>query len=531
MNENFRDYLKRLEATGDLVTIDQLVDIRYVSALVSQAKTALLFKNVIGYDIPLLSGIIGTKERATRSLGCTSYYELADLLLKGAANPIAPKIVESGRDRAIVLTGDEVDLFRLPVPLCSISDGGPTITAGVVIAKDPEFGMNCGVYRFMLKEKTLSGIDIVTPNNLRMFAERALQRGEPLQISISLGVHPSDFMCAAYRAPLGLDELTIMGGLRGAPVELGTCITSDLPYLADAEIVLEAEILPTGWTWPEGRFGEFTRLMGGLHWNPLVKVKAVTMKANPIYYSLHMPGEVIWLGAPQRYAALRQSLKAASIVAHDINVTMGGCGYWHAIISIKKQAAGEGKNALLAALSVMDIKQVTIVDSDIDVFDPVDVEWAVATRVQADKDVVIVSNARAKPLDPSLAVMKPGGVPTTAKMGIDATMPENIPRERFDRLQYAYVKDVNVDDYLVGHADAKRKTVAETDLVAMKAEIVKLLTDTPTYYLSIVEAFPDYEFSTVVNALGELHEERLLWQDDVGRACMRDSKFAAKHSI
>jgi 2,5-furandicarboxylate decarboxylase 1 len=527
MNENFRDYLKRLESTGDLVTIEQPVDIRYVSALVSQAKTALLFNNVIGYDMPLLSGIIGTKERATKALGYENYYDLADVLKKGATNPIAPKFVESGRDRATVLTGDDVDLFKIPVPVCSISDGGPTITAGVVISKDPEFGMNCGIYRFMLKEKTLSGIDIVTPNNMRFFAQRALERGEPLPISISLGVHPSDFMCAAYRAPLGLDELTIMGGARGAPVELGTCVTSDLPYFADAEIVLEAEILPTGWTWPEGRFGEFTQLMGGLHWNPLVRVKAITMKANPIYYSLHMPWEVVWLGAPQRYAALRDSLKAASIVVHDINVTLGGCGYWHAIISIKKQP-GEGKNAMLAALSVMDIKHVIIVDSDIDVFNPTDVDWAVATRVQADKDVVILSNARAKPLDPSLAVMKPGVVPTTAKMGIDATLPEGIPRERFDRIQYAYVKDVKVDDYLAGHADAKRKTVAETDIEALKAGIVKLLTEKPTYYLSIVQAFPDFEFSTVVNALGQLHQEGLLWQDDIGRTCMRNSKFAAK---
>lgn len=527
MNESFRDYLKRLEASGDLAIIEQPVDIRYVSALVSQAKTALLFNHVIGYDMPLLSGIIGTKERATKALGYENYYDLADVLKKGATNPLPPKVVETGRDRATVLVGDQVDLFKLPVPICSISDGGPTITAGVVIARDPEYGLNCGVYRLMLKEKTLSGIDIVTPNNLRMFTKRALERGEPLPISISLGVHPSDFMCAAYRGPLGLDELTIMGGARGAPVELGTCITSDLPYLADAEIVLEAEILPTGWTWPEGRFGEFTQLMGGLHWNPLVKVNAITMKANPIYYSLHMPWEVVWLGAPQRYAALRDALKAASIVVHDINVTVGSVGYWHAIISIKKQP-GDGKNAMLAALSVMDIKLATIVDADIDVFDPTDVDWAIATRVQADKDVLILSNARAKPLDPSLAVMKPGVVPTTAKMGIDATLPEGIPRERFDRIQYAYVKDVKVDDYLAGHADSKRKTVAETDIEVLKAAIVKLLTKEPTYYLGVVQAFPDYEFSTVVNALGQLHEAGLLWQDDIGRTCLRDSEFAAK---
>jgi 2,5-furandicarboxylate decarboxylase 1 len=527
MNENFRDYLKRLEEGGHLVTIDQPVDIRHVSALVDQAETALLFRNVIGYDMPLLSGIIGSKDRATAALGCASYSELETKLKQGLQNPIPPKVTESGKDRDIVLTGDDVNLFKLPVPVCSVSDGGPTITAGVVIANDPEFGQNCGIYRFMLKERTLSGIDIVTPNNLRFFAQRALERGEPLPISISIGVHPSDFMCAGYRAPLGVDELAIAGGLRGAPLELGRCITSDLNYIADAEIVLEAEILPTGWTWPEGRFGEFTRLMGGLHWNPLVRVKAITMKRNPVFYSLHMPWEVTWLAAPARYAALRDSLKAASIVVHDINVTIGGCGYWHAVISIKKQP-GEGKNALLAALSVMDIKHVTIVDDDIDVFNPTDVEWAVATRVQADRDVVTLSNVRAKPLDPSLPVQRSGTVPTTAKMGIDATIPEGVPRERFDRISYAYSDKVKIADYLEGRADARRRTVEEANLPKLKAEIVRLLEATPTYYIGVIEAFPDFEFSTIVSALGELHEEERIWQDDVGRMCLRGSKFAAK---
>jgi 2,5-furandicarboxylate decarboxylase 1 len=527
MNETFREYLTRLESTGHLVTIDQPVDIRYVSALVDQADTALLFRNVIGYDMPLLSGIIGSKERATVSLGCSSYSELETKLNAGLQNPIPPQIVESGKNRDIVLTGDEVDLLRLPVPVCSISDGGPTITGGVVIAHDPEFGRNCGIYRFMLKEKTISGIDLVTPNNLRFYAQRALERGEPLPISISIGVHPSEFMAAGYRAPLGKDELAIAGGLRNRAVNLGACITSDLPYLADAEIVLEAEILPTGWTWPEGRFGEFTRLMGGLHWNPLVKVKAVTMKRNPIYYSLHMPWEVTWLAAPARYAALRDSLKAASVVVKDINVTIGGCGYWHAVISIKKQP-GEGKNAMLAALSVMDIKHVTIVDDDIDVFNPMDVEWAVATRVQADRDVVTLSNARAKPLDPSLPLQRHGSVPTTAKMGIDATIPEGIPRERFDRISYAYSSKVAIADYLAGRTDASRKLAEANGLARIKADIVALIEKEPAYYLAVVEAFPEFEFATIVRALGELHQEGRLWQDDIGRMCLRDSRFAAK---
>src|SRR4030042_364399 len=164
------------------------------------------------------------------------------------------------------------------------------ITAGVVIAKGPELGFNSGIYRFIVKEKALTGIDLVTPNNMRLFAQRAFEAGRPCPISISIGTHPFEIMGSGFRAPLGVDEMGVAGGIRGAPVGLAPCETIDLPCIADAEIVLEAEILPTGWTWPEGRFGEFTRLMGGLHWNPLVRIKAISMRKGAIYYHLHLPG-------------------------------------------------------------------------------------------------------------------------------------------------------------------------------------------------------------------------------------------------
>ena len=166
--------------------------------------------------------------------------------------------------------------------------------------------------------------------------------------------------------------------------------------------------------------------MGGLHWNPLVRIKAISMRKDAIYYNLHMPWENTWLAAPTRYSAIRHALRTAGVQVKDINVTLGGCAFWHAVISIKKQP-GEAKNALLAALSVMDLKHVVVVDDDIDVYDPMDVEWAIATRVQGDKDVMIVTNARAKPLDPSLP-QGAGVVPTGAKVGIDATIPDGIPQ-------------------------------------------------------------------------------------------------------
>src|SRR5262249_27665059 len=357
--------------------------------------------------------------------------------------------------------------------------------------------------------------DIVTPNNMRLFAQRAYERREPLPISISIGTHPIEITGSGYRAPLGVDEMAIAGGLRGAPVELAPCATIDLPYIADAEIVLEAEILPTGWTWPEGRFGEFTRLMGGLHWNPLVRVKAISMRADAIYYALHMPWENTWLAAPTRYAAIRQALKTAGVRVKDINVTLGGCAFWHAVISIRKQA-GEGKNALMAALSVMDLKHVVVVDDDIDVFNPTDVEWAIATRVQADRDVMIVTNARAKPLDPSLPEMPVGMVPTTAKVGVDATIPEGIPRERYDRIAYAYADTAKIDDYIAGKAAPAGGAGDASTIEALAERILADIDREPLYFADITDRFSDYDFQTIARALGHLHAGEKLWQDPRG---------------
>src|SRR5579864_3274047 len=527
MQENFRQFLDRLRQVGELVDLHQPVDIRHIATLVDQAKTALYFHNVIGYDMPVVSGIIRSRERAVMSLGCENFAELEQKLAQAIAKPIPPRHVKTSPTREVTLVGDDVDLFRLPIPMSSIYDGGPMITAGVVIARDPELGLNSGIYRFIVKEKALTGIDLVTPNNMRLFVQRALQRNEPLPISISIGTHPIEIAGSGYRAPLGVDEMAIAGGIRGAPVELAPCATVDVPYIADAEIVLEAEVLPTGWTWPEGRFGEFTRLMGGLHWNPLVRIKAIAMRKDAIYYNLHMPWENTWLAAPTRYAAIRQALRTAGVQVKDINVTLGGCAFWHAVISIKKQA-GEGKNALLAALSVMDLKHVVVVDDDIDIFDPNDVEWAIATRVQGDRDIMVVTEARGKPLDPSLPPRPQGVVPTTAKVGIDATISEGIPKERFERISYAYADSAKVEDYLKGKADHPGKLGDDAVITALAEKIVTLIEKEPVYYTDIAEHFREYAFGTVARAIGFLHQTERLWQDERGRMCVRGSKFAAK---
>jgi 2,5-furandicarboxylate decarboxylase 1 len=529
MQENFRQFLDRLRQDGELVDLHQPVDIRHIATLVDQAKTALFFHDVIGYRLPVVSGIIRTKERATKALGCETFAEIEQKLAAAIAKPIPPQRVNGSPTREVTLTGDDVDLYKLPIPMSSIYDGGPMITAGVVIARDPELGFNSGIYRFIVKEKALTGIDLVTPNNMRLFVQRALARNEPLPISISIGTHPVEITGSGYRAPLGVDEMAISGGIRGEPVKLAPCSTIDVPYIADAEIVLEAEVLPTGWTFPEGRFGEFTRLMGGLHWNPLVRVKAIAMRKDAIYYNLHMPWENTWLAAPTRYAAIRAALRIAGVQVKDINVTLGGCAFWHAVISIKKQP-GEGKNALLAALSVMDLKHVVVVDDDIDVNDPAEVEWAIATRVQGDRDVMIVTGARAKPLDPSLP-QGYGVVPTGAKVGIDATIPEGIPREYYERITYAYAESAKIGDYVGGKKDAAGESGDDAAVAALSAKILDAIAQAPLYYTDVAERFAKYDFNTIARAIGHLHATQKLWQDSRGRLCVRGSEFAARPPI
>ncbi|GGF80352.1 hypothetical protein GCM10007301_45570 [Azorhizobium oxalatiphilum] len=525
--ESFRGFLNRLRDAGELIDLHQSVDIRHIATLVDQSDKALFFHNVIGYDVPVVSGIIRSQKRAIMSLGCTAYPEIEAKLKAAIDRPIAPKMLNSSPTHDVTMSGDEVDLYKLPIPMSSIYDGGPMITAGVVIARDPEYGLNSGIYRFIVKEKNLTGIDIVTPNNMRLFAQRAYEAGRPCPISISIGTHPYEIMGSGFRAPLGVDEMAIAGGLRGGPVELAPCKTIDVPYIADAEIVLEAEILPTGWVHPEGRFGEFTRLMGGLHWNPLVRVKSVSMRRDAVYYALHMPWENTWLAAPTRYTAIRQALKTAGVVVKDINVTLGGCAFWHAVISIKKQP-GEGKNALLAALSVMDLKHVVVVDDDIDVFNPTDVEWAIATRVQGDKDIMVVTGARGKPLDPSLPPTPPGVVPTTAKVGIDATISEGIPKERYERIAYAYADTAKIADYQAGKTDPAGTVAGDDEVVRLADAIAETIGEAPRFYTDLAEQFSNFAFPMIARALGHLHATDRLWQDPRGRMCLKGSAFAAK---
>jgi UbiD family decarboxylase len=524
MKASFRDYVSTLRKNDELLEISKPVDLRDIAALVAQSEKALLFKNLSGYSMPLVSGLLQSRNRIALGMG-VEYGNIADKLGKAMDKPITPKRVANAPVKEVIHTGKRVNLYDLPVPVFSTMDGGPMITGGVVIAEDPEFGINAGIYRLMLKERNITGIDIVTPNNMRKFAERALAKKKPLPISISIGTHPYELVASTFKANLGVNELTFAGGLRNEALRLADGETVPVPSIADAEIVLEGEILPEGWVHPEGPFCEFNRLMGGLHMNPRVRIKAILHRKDAMYYALQMPWENIWMSAPIYEAAARRVLFEAGVQTNAINVTPGGCCHWHIVASIKK-APGDGKNAIMALLSIADIKHVTIVDDDIDVFDPVDVEWAVATRVQADRDVLIVSNARAKPLDPSLPLPLHGKVPTTAKMGIDATIPENIPAQRYTRIVYFNQGKLDLKNYL-GPVEGKKKPIAplksDETVDTLAEKIVASIEKSHCFFAELLEKFPRVDYKTVASAVGRLYEEGKINQD-------KDGKFELKGS-
>ncbi len=512
MNAGLREVLGTLAREGQLETIEDEVDARYVSPLVARSPRAVLFQRLRGYGYPLVSGLLSDRRRLALCLGMEGQ-QTVTRLRQAIDRPIPPVVVADSPVKEVVCRGDDVDLAALPIPVMADLDGGPFIASAVTIAQHPELGRNAGIYRMMYRNRNTLGIDIVTPNNLRAMYEEAAARDEPLPISINVGAAPIEMLAATFKAPMETDELGVAGGLRGEPVELvaGECIP--VAGLANAEIILEGELLPGGHVHPEGQYGEFSRLMGGVHLNPIIRVKAVTMRRDAIFYALQMPWENIWLGAPVYEAAAWRVLREAGVRTTAVNVTPGGCCHWHVVAAIRK-APGDGKNALTALLSVADFKHAIVTDDDVDIYDPVEVEWAVATRVQADKDVLIISGSRAKPLDPSLP---PNLRPVvTAKLGIDATIPEEVPRERYTRITYPFRDLVGADG-----APAFPANGAIADAGGAASALRATLAGGPLFFAEILRRLPQVEYAALVRALGQMDETSELARDGQGRLLLR----------
>ena len=429
---DLRHFLGVLSRHGELLRVADEVDLRYeVCEFLRQADRArgpaLSFERVKGHSMKVVGNLVGTKRRLALAFGLRSEDKLLEIYRKRRGARGKPRRVKDGPVKEVVLRNSkQVDLNALPIPIYHEEDAGPYITCGILTAKDPETGLrSMGLHRLQVKDSRHLGIHLANPPISR-FVAKAEENNRPLDVAISLGVHPILLLASIVSSPTE-DKVAIAGNLLGSPLALTKCETSDVDVPAHAEVVIEGKILPKVRE-PEGPFGETS----GYYFSDqshAIEVTAITHRKDPILQALHPTSqEVALLCGPAGEAEIAQMLREKGFAVADLALSAPS-GRTHVVVSLKKRHDSDPKQLLHFLLAgVPYIKHAVVVDDDVNVQDPGDVEWAIATRVQGDADLVIISNLRARSIDPS----KKEGM-FTAKVGVDATVPI-AERHRFKRI-------------------------------------------------------------------------------------------------
>jgi len=418
--QGLREWLERLERSGRLVRVRKRVALRHELAAVSQrldGERAVLFESTDGPPVPVAANVCSRREWYAEAMGVPPGQLLPELQRRQEVR-IPPRPVADAPFWRNVQTKD-IDILRiLPLPTYHERDGGPYVSAGVFFARDPDTGAgNVSIHRMHCLERDLFGL-LVLPRHMKEMIRRAGERGEALKVAVAVGLDPLLLLASQLVLAPGEDELEAAGGLRGEAVEVAPAPWTGIPVPAQAEVVIEGEI-PPGERRLEGPFGEFPRYYSPAGEREVLRVRAISRRPEGVFYSILPAGrDHLLMGALPREAGLLRDLRRAVPSVTDVALPLSASGRFHCVIQLDKRNEGEAKSALLAALSAhYDVKHAIAVDRDIDPHDPERVDWALATRFQADKDLVVVPGAWGSRLDPSARE----GV--TAKMGLDATAP------------------------------------------------------------------------------------------------------------
>ena len=325
----------------------------------------------------------------------------------------------------VVLKDDDADLCKLPVHLQHAADGAPYISAGIDYALFPGTGFtNVGCRRIMLRGPRQAGVDLIAPSDMRAIYLEAAAQKEPVPVAYAVGSHPADFLAAMMALPT-VDELDIIGAMRGQPVPVVKCVTNDIYVPADAEYVIEGVLDPAGHVEPEGPFGEYVGYYGVVKRNPVLHITAITHREDALFQTLTIGGRALARTDTAQLSAMKTETAAwAALMASvreplAVYVTPSSGGMYNVRVSLRQRVPGDAKNAIAAIFgSHAEAKHVFAFDPDIDVFSDAETDWAFATRFQADRDLIVGSGFRVVPLDPSL-----GGARTGAKLGFDCTIP------------------------------------------------------------------------------------------------------------
>jgi UbiD family decarboxylase len=418
---DLQSFLGQIEKTypDDIVYVEAPIDPLFEpSALVAKLdaqkkRPVIVFKNIKGSAYPVVTNVTASRKRLALALGVTPD-KMIERYIEAIRHPLPPVTVASGPVFEEVITGKDVNILQLPQITHHLDDAGPYFTGAVVLCKDPESGKyNASFNRLMIKDERHTAIHLTTNKHLWHSFLKQEREGKPLEIAILIGLHPALALGSLYIGGMDEDELGIMGALTGEPLPVAPCRTVDLKVPVNTEILLEAEILPNIRE-EEGPFGEFTGYSIGQRKREVVRIKAVCQRKAPIFYDISVGQfDHLLLSTLPMEASLYTHVKADVPTVRAIRIPAP----FTAFISLKKEAPGMVNTAILSAFNAdMYIKQVVVVDEDINIFDTNRVVWAMGTRCQPFRDVMLLPNLRGSDLDPSCV---PDGF--TSKMGIDAT--------------------------------------------------------------------------------------------------------------
>lgn len=424
---DLRSFLDALDARGDLLHISDEVDYDYEAVGLTRLTSdiegpALIFDKVRDSSIACLSGLFAAKRRVAWAIGVDED-DLFRAYAEREGQHIPPVMTDAPAPcQDVVLSGDQINLYDLPILRHYERDAGRYVTAGLQVAKDPVSGeRNVSIHRMLLLDERHLTVFAPPGRHLRTIIERNHEAGRPAEIATVIGAEPATQIASQARTPFGVDEFGVAGALRREPVVLVRGHSIDVEVPATAEMIIEGRTIP-GRLESDGPFGEYPGTYSEAKMTPVLEVTAITMRRGGMYQNTltGMPmTENHWMMQPGATAmAYAEAFKITPEV-RAINVTPGGATRHHVVVSIKKRHPSEARNLALALLAAnLGAKLVTVVDEDIDVFDPLQVEWATNTRVQPDRDVIILPNLYSPTLDPSAPASR-----TSAKMAVDATMP------------------------------------------------------------------------------------------------------------
>ena len=427
---DLRDFLSQLEERGTLRHIRQPLSTKFAVAntIARHDGEPLLFESLEGFPgWRLAAGYVAQREHFALAMG-VSVPQIIPRLTDALSHPQTPHPATEAPCQEVI--APQVDLRRLPIPRYHPLDGGPYLTAGVAVIHDPRYGRNLSFHRMMLLDAQHLVARIVEGRGTHT-AWRNAPEGLPLAVCI--GLPPHILLAAALSPAKGVDELAVAQAIAPAPTV--PAVSQPLEIPAASELVLEGVLTHELAT--EGPFPDLTGTLDGQRQQPIFRVTAITHRRDPIFHALLPAGQEHknLMGIPREPTIFAEVNKV--VACTGVAITPGGCSWLHAVVQIEKRSAEDGRLAIEAAFrGHRSLKHVVIVDRDVDLFDPADVEWAIATRFQADRDLYVYPDRPSSSLDPS-ARQQPGQKARTAKMGLDATIPWGADRQGYTRLTWA----------------------------------------------------------------------------------------------